>query len=276
MREVCLTEIAGIVSELKRRVGEHRDKLAKSETLVRYVLVDPLLRSLGWDLENPEEVEPDYGVEGGRVDYALKRGGRPRAFIEVVRLGGITEKVIEEKLRHSSRAGVRYAIVTDGDTWVVLDALREASLREREVCRWSIVEEDPEVVALKSLTIANTKALGVVLEVRAAGTLGAGRLKGPLNSKKAEYLVLKTLFESSKPMSRREIIDRVSQLVELAETDLEKTKSGIARWKSHIRWAIWRLKSGNYIRRVDKDQYAISENGRLYLRRLEKEILEQD
>ena len=36
-------------------------------------LIDPLLRTLGWDVFDPKVVTPEFKVEGGRADYALLR-----------------------------------------------------------------------------------------------------------------------------------------------------------------------------------------------------------
>ena len=37
--------------------------LRQSEMQTRYALIDPLLRELGWDTENPALVRPEYKVE---------------------------------------------------------------------------------------------------------------------------------------------------------------------------------------------------------------------
>ena len=47
-----------VIGKLQEYMGKdkYRHDLLNNELLTRYVLIDPLLRALGWDTENPEEV----------------------------------------------------------------------------------------------------------------------------------------------------------------------------------------------------------------------------
>lgn len=82
-----LDELLGTVERLRGRIGEHGQSLRKSETLTRYALIDPLLRELGWDTSNPDQVVPEYPSSGGRADYALLAEGTPRMMVEAKKLG---------------------------------------------------------------------------------------------------------------------------------------------------------------------------------------------
>ncbi|MEM4062326.1 MAG: winged helix-turn-helix domain-containing protein [Desulfurococcaceae archaeon] len=285
MSEISLTRLVYLVNELKLRIEEYNEKLAKNEMLVRYVLVDPFLRALGWNLENPEEVEPEYVVESGRADYAVKHGGRIVAFIEVKPLGGISEEVIKEKLKYAFDSGVEFTVITDGDTWLVYETFKKAEWRDRKISEWSITREEPAVVALKALILANTSAFGrqpemPVLERRVTTTAETAmveqvrvfKVKGPVDGRKAEYLVLKILASAEKPYGRREIIEKAREHVELTEKDSARTKSGEQRWITQIRWAITRLKKEGKVRALGRNAYAISEEGKSYLKTLEEQI----
>lgn len=65
-----------------------------AEMSTRYIVIDPVLRSLGWDLSNPSEcvVECIAGDQGPRnlfprVDYALRgRDGRVAVLVEAKRI----------------------------------------------------------------------------------------------------------------------------------------------------------------------------------------------
>ncbi|MEM1914006.1 MAG: winged helix-turn-helix domain-containing protein [Thermofilaceae archaeon] len=285
MSEISLTRLVYLVNELKLRIEEYNEKLAKNEMLVRYVLVDPFLRALGWNLENPEEVEPEYVVESGRADYAVKHGGRIVAFIEVKPLGGISEEVIKEKLKYAFDSGVEFTVITDGDTWLVYETFKKAEWRDRKISEWSITREEPAVVALKALILANTSAFGrqpemPVLERRVTTTAETAmveqvrvfKVKGPVDGRKAEYLVLKILASAERPYGRREIIEKAREHVELTEKDSARTKSGEQRWITQIRWAITRLKMKGKVRALGRNAYAISEEGKSYLKTLEEQI----
>jgi len=69
---VALLDIVELVNKLRSKIEKHGDLLQNNETLTRYALIDPLLRALGWDTEDPEQVVPEFTTEAGRPDYALK------------------------------------------------------------------------------------------------------------------------------------------------------------------------------------------------------------
>jgi predicted type IV restriction endonuclease len=56
--------IVDITSHLKQ--GHYQN-----ESAIREAVVLPLLRELGWDTQNPQQVFREFPVEAKRVDYAL-------------------------------------------------------------------------------------------------------------------------------------------------------------------------------------------------------------
>ncbi|MEM1673065.1 MAG: winged helix-turn-helix domain-containing protein [Archaeoglobaceae archaeon] len=71
---------------------------------------------------------------------------------------------------------------------------------------------------------------------------------------------------------RREFIEKAREHVELTEKDSARTKSGEQRWITQIRWAITRLKKEGKVRALGRNAYAISEEGKSYLKTLEEQI----
>ena len=49
-----LENLLTLIEKLQERIDSHGDALKKNEMLTRYALIDPLLRELGWDTEDPE------------------------------------------------------------------------------------------------------------------------------------------------------------------------------------------------------------------------------
>ena len=47
------------------------DRPSLDEYQTRYALIDPILRALGWDSEDPKSCYPEWHYENQRVDYAL-------------------------------------------------------------------------------------------------------------------------------------------------------------------------------------------------------------
>ncbi|MGI4760500.1 MAG: hypothetical protein ACRYF0_07335 [Janthinobacterium lividum] len=63
--------------------------MSKNEAATRAVLIDPVLRALGWDTTNLLLVEPERTVENKQsLDYVLKdRSGKIQSVIEAKKLG---------------------------------------------------------------------------------------------------------------------------------------------------------------------------------------------
>ena len=114
------------VRELKARAIAHRDYIQGHETRTRVLLIDPLLRALGWDPENPDEVRLEYKLTAGQPDYALMKGGRPVAVIEAKKLGTRLSQrspgqVIKYTADHGFSDGQMVAF-TNGALWVFFRA----------------------------------------------------------------------------------------------------------------------------------------------------------
>ena len=80
-----LTEAMELFEELKRRINEHGDYLRESEYRTRLLLIDPLLRLLGWDVEDFHCVEIEFRTAESvneRADYALKRANRKSPLLK--------------------------------------------------------------------------------------------------------------------------------------------------------------------------------------------------
>ncbi len=61
---------------------EFHPELQKSEALTRYVLIDPVLRALGWNTSDPDQVRPEFPTETGSPDYGLLIEGKPLVTVE--------------------------------------------------------------------------------------------------------------------------------------------------------------------------------------------------
>ena len=68
------------IETVLERLKKHRSLYEKSEESVRYQIINPILRDMGWDPENPEEVQPNISSEEGIPDYSLLKDGRKVFF----------------------------------------------------------------------------------------------------------------------------------------------------------------------------------------------------
>ena len=125
-KQVDPKQLEKTVRELKERAGAYRDYIEGHETRTRVLLIDPLLRALGWDPEAPEEVQLEYKLTAGQPDYALLKGGKPVAVIEAKKLGTRLNQrspgqVIKYTTGHNFTHG-RMVAFTNGSLWVFFRA----------------------------------------------------------------------------------------------------------------------------------------------------------
>lgn len=142
---------------------EHRQYLANAnEATTQQYVVLPILRALGWDDANLASIEilPEYVVENGRVDYALRprNAQNPVVFIECKRwdtpLSGTHETQI---ISYAFNSGVPIAVLTNGRMWeFYLPWVEGTTVSERIFCTIDIEEQDVPVSDLeKYLSNAN-------------------------------------------------------------------------------------------------------------------------
>lgn len=86
-KQVDPKQLETMVRELKERAAAHRDYIGGHETRTRVMLIDPLLLALGWDPENPGEVQLEFKLSVGFADYVLMRNGEPIVVVEAKKLG---------------------------------------------------------------------------------------------------------------------------------------------------------------------------------------------
>ena len=110
------------------------------ETSTRYIVIDPILRALGWDLSNPAECVVEYEVArrenypATRVDYVLKDAtGEPAIVIEAKRIDveSDDERALDQMERYlQDIPTATLAVVTNGQYWNI--AKRERNGWEAE------------------------------------------------------------------------------------------------------------------------------------------------
>lgn len=102
---------------------------------------------MNWPTHDPLIVFPEYGVENGKVDYALcYPASVPRAFVEAKTIGRIREG-IEQLFRYSYHAGATILILTDGQKWHVYHPAGEGSYEDRKVTELDFIKQNGEKCA---------------------------------------------------------------------------------------------------------------------------------
>jgi len=160
MKKMSINDILDLIEKLKDNINKYRNDFSTNEFLVRYSLIDPFLRALGWDTEDPDQVRPEYSTGAGRPDYALFLKGKesPIAFVGAKKLGKAED--LEQYVSYCVNRGVKFFIATDGDHWELYDTFKETTTPNKKIVEWYISREDPVHILFKSLSIANLKLFG--------------------------------------------------------------------------------------------------------------------
>lgn len=83
-----LSNLCDVLIQIQESANQYRSTLAKNEAATRAVLVDPRLRSLGWDTANTNMVEVEKTLDEVRADYALYDSNSiPKIIVEAKSLG---------------------------------------------------------------------------------------------------------------------------------------------------------------------------------------------
>jgi len=122
-----------------------------SEDQTKQASVLPILKRLGWDVENIEEVFPEFSIEGRRVDYSLRINNQNKIFIEAKKPSEDLDSSNhqEQLLDYSFREGVKLAVLTNGITWSFYLPLTSGDWKSRKCYTIDIFEQACESVADK-------------------------------------------------------------------------------------------------------------------------------
>ena len=136
---MALKDLLELVQTLSIRIDRHGDALRKSETLTRYTLIDPLLRALDWNTQDPSTVVPEYPATGGRADYALlDESGKPVIMVEAKKLDEPLEKAATQGIQYTLQKGVLYFAVTDGQRWHVYETHKPVPLKQKRIVSFDL------------------------------------------------------------------------------------------------------------------------------------------
>ncbi len=122
-------ELNPVLEKAKRRLQSGE---ALNEKAVEYGVVMPIVRALGWDPENMDEMRPEYAVESRRVDWAFLKEGTPCLFLEEKAPDQNLSAHEEQLLDYAFKQGIRLAVLTNGKEWWFYLPLEAAPWPERK------------------------------------------------------------------------------------------------------------------------------------------------
>lgn len=90
---------------------------AANEANTKQHLIDPLLRTLGWNVDDWKEVDREFKVyDGTFLDYALRIDAKPKLFLEAKAIGkSLADKsFIAQTVNYANNEGVVWCVLTNG------------------------------------------------------------------------------------------------------------------------------------------------------------------
>ncbi|MCK4322981.1 MAG: hypothetical protein KAW89_00525 [Armatimonadetes bacterium] len=121
----------GLKTVAERAADRLRQGEALNERAVEYTVVMPIVRALGWNPENLDEMRPEYAVESRKVDWAFLKEGTPCLFLEEKAPDQNLSAHEEQLLDYAFKQGIRLAVLTNGREWWFYLPLEEGPWRER-------------------------------------------------------------------------------------------------------------------------------------------------
>ena len=149
-----LDSFHALIQTAKERADQHAELLRRNESLTRYVLIDPLLRELGWDTGNPDEVIAEYSAGRGRADYAFITDGKPVIMIEAKSLGSnLHDSGLTQGITYCVDTGTPYFAVTDGMKWEVYETFKPVQTDEKILIAFDLASMMPSEAVFKALVL---------------------------------------------------------------------------------------------------------------------------
>ena len=152
-----------MVDEVRREIERIRGYISNGrltqfdEANTKATAIEPILRGLGWDVVNPDEVRREYSVGSRSVDYALFCDDTLKVFIEAKRGGEPLERHQQQLLDYAFAEGVEIAILTNGATWWFYLPIRAVSWERRKV---ATVELDCTEIAQTLVDLLSKENVG--------------------------------------------------------------------------------------------------------------------
>ncbi len=150
---MSLDDLYHLVETLRSRSQKYGHLLSKNEAMTRYVLIDPVLRSLGWDTENPDVVRAEFSPGQGSADYALLDNDRPLIFVEAKPLGQLLDHGVIQSINYCIQSGTPYFVITDGLKWEIYKTHAPVPLPEKRIAAFDLFQGNIKDAVLHLLSL---------------------------------------------------------------------------------------------------------------------------
>jgi|GEM_PF-2694387 len=163
MDRAALEALKDEVRRRRAKIAEYRARKGRlGEENTKVSLISPLLRALGWDVEDQNQVEHEYRhtPQDCPVDYALMLRGRPQVFVEAKALEESLEdrRWTNQMLTYATSAGVGWCVLTNGDEYRIYNAHARAPLEQKRLASVQVSEDATHDALVNILQLLSKEA----------------------------------------------------------------------------------------------------------------------
>ena len=152
-----MDELIRLIGVLRERIETHGPALSQNEALTRSALIDPLLRGLGWNTEDPSHVVPEFRIPSRQTsaDYALFTGTeKPDVIVEAKKLGELLPgNAAHQAVTYCAAHGFDCFAVTNGRRWEVYETRRKGALEQKRIAGFDIGRDTTSAVCSAALSL---------------------------------------------------------------------------------------------------------------------------
>ena len=160
-----MNDLAAALVHVRDRIAKHRGE-AIGEENTKHALIEPVLRALGWDVEDLDEVRCEYKLKqaDNPVDYALFVHGNLRLFVEAKALGENLDKSASQIMGYAGVAGVvEWIVLTDGNEYRIYNAHAQVPVNQKLFKRVVLAADEPDVLGTL-LLLSKAQLQGTVID----------------------------------------------------------------------------------------------------------------
>ena len=195
-----LSNLRDVLAQVRSSANSHKATLVSNEAATRAVLIDPVLRALGWDLSNTFMVEVEKTLNQTRADYALyENGGGVKIIIEAKKLGDNFAQHDIKLVSYAFTFQLASIFLTDGINWLHYTDFQPAHFAPTKVL--NIAQDDLSEIA--AYLVESLDAARLWPEDQNVDTLSqqVTQLQSDVATLRQELSLLKLAIEAGTPSS---------------------------------------------------------------------------
>lgn len=149
LESTMMAKLEQAITTARGRLVKHDEYVGKKEMRTRVLIIDEILRGLGWEVTSPELVQIEFEANGISIDYVLL--GRKREYLAVVEAKR-SKEVLSSSYRiqaagYATEIVAKYAVLTNGARWESWEINTGQPLQKSKILEVNITTGDIKEIA---------------------------------------------------------------------------------------------------------------------------------